>query len=206
MNAYKDHKMPPILAMHIMFQVFQGLEYLQSNSILHRDIKPENIMIDENFNVKISDFGISRTQNICNRPLTPNLQTIYYRAPEILFGDCLYTSAVDMWSAGCLLFEVFEGTPLFCADSELELFLKIVSKKGMPNVETWPGLVSTPKYQSLGFKQMQNIQTKSLKTTLPEFAKSFPEIIPLLEKLLAYNPDERPNAREVLQSRVIPLF
>ena len=91
-----------------------GLRYCHANNVLHRDLKCSNILVTKSGRVKLGDFGLAR---ICDpldsRPYTNKVITLWYRPPELLIGDERYTSAVDMWSAGCILAELFQRKPLF---------------------------------------------------------------------------------------------
>lgn len=87
----------------IMLQVLTGLKVLHNNWIIHRDLTPQNILISKNGILKYSDFGLSRLFAAHDKPLTQNVVTLHYRAPEILFGGKHYGPAVDIWAAGCIL-------------------------------------------------------------------------------------------------------
>lgn len=100
-------------------QVSQGLKYMKNKGIIHCDIKPENILFtdDSTDGFKIIDFG-----NSCESYKTgfSYVQSRMYRAPEIVLG-VPYGHPIDMWSLGCVLFEMVNGTPLFPAKDEREL-------------------------------------------------------------------------------------
>lgn len=97
----------------------QGLKYMKNKVIIHCDMKPENVLFtDEQYNnIKIIDFGASCEH--CSTGFT-YVQSRYYRAPEILLGKD-YDFGVDMWSLGCIAYELISGSPLFPAHDENEL-------------------------------------------------------------------------------------
>lgn len=84
-------------------QLCLGLQYIQSHRILHRDLKPQNLLVTTSGNLKIADFGLSRSRTAGIGQLTSEVVTLWYRAPEILLGDCDYGTASDMWSLGAVL-------------------------------------------------------------------------------------------------------
>jgi len=99
--------LPESLALRFFYQTALAVEYLHNSNLIHRDIKPENILLDDNFNVKLCDFGWScylddddyRT-SVCG--------TYEYMSPEIL-GTRFHTNKVDIWCMGILLYELLHG-------------------------------------------------------------------------------------------------
>ena len=73
---------------------------------MHRDLKPQNLLIDKNGNIKLADFGLARAFGVPIRTLTHEVLTLWYRAPEILLGQKEYSTPVDIWSIGCIFFEL----------------------------------------------------------------------------------------------------
>lgn len=106
------------------------LSYLRENQIVHCDMKPENILLRQpnRSGIKVIDFGSS---TYTDKQYYTYIQSRYYRAPEIMLG-IKYSPAIDMWSLGCILYELFVGTPLFAGDDEKEQMGLIVEVKGLP--------------------------------------------------------------------------
>lgn len=89
-------------------------------------MKPQNILIDQEGNVKIADFGLARLLMIPIKTLTHEVETLWYRAPEILLGQKRYTFSVDMWAVGCIFAELYMKRPLFLGSGyEIEQIFKI---------------------------------------------------------------------------------
>ena len=82
------------------FQLLKGLSYCHSRNILHRDLKPQNLLINRTGELKLADFGLARAFGIPVRCYSAEVVTLWYRPPDVLFGAKLYTTSIDMWSAG----------------------------------------------------------------------------------------------------------
>lgn len=111
-------------------QIFFSLQLLHSIGGVHCDLKPENVMIKEDSleYVKVIDYGSTCFQD---EKMMDYVQSRFYRAPEIVLGT-KYCEKIDIWSAGCLLFECFTGRVLFPAESESELLAMIQTAIGPP--------------------------------------------------------------------------
>jgi serine/threonine protein kinase len=105
------------------------LKYVHSAGVVHRDLKPSNILINENCDLKICDFGLARAQD---PQMTGYVSTRYYRAPEIMLNWQKYDVEVDIWSAGCIFAEMFEGKPLFPGKDHVNQFSIITDLLGTP--------------------------------------------------------------------------
>ncbi|KAG8802002.1 Cyclin-dependent kinase catalytic subunit [Serendipita sp. 398] len=131
------------------YQLCSGLVFCHSHRIIHRDLKPQNLLIDRDRNLKIADFGLARAFGIPLRTYTHEVVTLWYRAPEVLLGARQYSTALDMWSVGCILAEmVLKGSPLFNGDSEIDQIFRIFRIMGTPNDTIWPGVSELPDYKS----------------------------------------------------------
>lgn len=104
--------------------MFLGLEHCHSRGVLHRDIKGSNLLVDDNGILKIADFGLAtffrRDQK---QVLTSHVVTLWYRAPELLLGATQYGVEIDMWSAGCIIAELFAGKPIMPGRTEVYMHM-----------------------------------------------------------------------------------
>lgn len=115
---------------------------------MHRDLKPSNLLVDQKGqHIKLADFGLARTFGLPLKSYTHEVVTLWYRAPEILLGQKVYSTAVDMWSIGCIFFEMAHKRPLFYGDSEIGQIFKIFKILGTPTDETWQGIGELPDFK-----------------------------------------------------------
>ncbi|KAL3818827.1 hypothetical protein ACJIZ3_004732 [Penstemon smallii] len=175
-----------------MQQLLAGLQHCHEKGILHRDIKGSNLLIDNNGLLKIADFGLANFyKDKTKRALTSRVVTLWYRAPELLLGSTDYGVGIDLWSAGCLLAEMFVGRPIMPGRNEIEQLHKIFKLCGSPSEDYWkkvkPPATFRPPHQ---YK--------------PNFQEAFPyfpdSAFGLLGRLLALEPSYRGTATSALQS------
>ncbi|KIM44221.1 hypothetical protein M413DRAFT_67974, partial [Hebeloma cylindrosporum] len=180
-------------------QLNSGLLYCHSHRILHRDLKPQNLLIDSRDNLKLADFGLARAFGIPMRTYTHEVVTLWYRAPEVLLGSRHYSTAIDMWSVGCIFAEMaMQGTPLFPGDSEIDQIFKIFRYYlisfmilGTPSEELWPGVSSLPDYKPT-FPQWSRQDLARIVNTLGE------DGLDMLKRTLTYDSAKRISAKRAL--------
>jgi mitogen-activated protein kinase 1/3 len=99
---------------YFMYQILRALKAIHSADVIHRDLKPSNLLLNADNDLKICDFGLSRsTTSGENLALTEYVVTRWYRAPEIMLQPTEYAKPIDIWSTGCILGEMLGGKPLF---------------------------------------------------------------------------------------------
>ncbi|KAL5223262.1 hypothetical protein ABZP36_027975 [Zizania latifolia] len=178
-----------------MRQLLTGLHYCHVNQVLHRDIKGSNLLIDNEGNLKLADFGLARSfSSDHNGNLTNRVITLWYRPPELLLGSTRYGPAVDMWSVGCIFAELLNGKPILTGKNEPEQLSKIFELCGTPDELIWPGVTKMPWYNN--FKPQ-----RPMKRRVKEFYKHFDRhALDLLEKMLTLDPSQRISAKDALDA------
>uniref|UniRef100_H2YWW9 Protein kinase domain-containing protein n=1 Tax=Ciona savignyi TaxID=51511 RepID=H2YWW9_CIOSA len=136
MNIYelirgRRHYVPEPKVKNYMYQLLKSLDHMHRCGIFHRDVKPENILIKDDV-LKLADFGSCRSV-YSKQPYTEYISTRWYRAPECLLTDGYYTYRMDLWSVGCVLFEVMSLHPLFPGANEVDQISKIHDVLGTPD-------------------------------------------------------------------------
>ncbi|WZZ35346.1 hypothetical protein YC2023_018747 [Brassica napus] len=177
-----------------MKQLLSGLHHCHSRGVLHRDIKGSNLLIDSNGILKIADFGLATFFDPQNTvPLTSRVVTLWYRPPELLLGACHYGVGVDLWSAGCILGELYSGKPILPGKTEVEQLHKIFKLCGSPTEDYWRKLKLPP---SAAFRPALPYGRR-----VAEMFKDLPtNVLSLLEALLSIDPDRRGSAAKALES------
>lgn len=193
----------------LMLQLFEGVKYLHDNWVLHRDLKTSNLLLNNCGELKICDFGLARQYGSPLKPYTPMVVTLWYRAPELLLGAKQYSTAIDMWSLGCIMAELLAKEPLFNGKSEIDQLDKIFRALGTPNEKIWPDFVSLPGVKCNFVKQPYNkLRDKFPPTSFSGRPTLSESGFDLLNRLLTYDPNKRITAEEALRHewfREVPL-
>lgn len=174
-------------------QLLEGIIHCHNRRIIHRDLKPQNLLIDPSSHaLKIADFGLARAFSVPIRTLTHEIETLWYRAPEVLLGQKEYSLGVDIWAIGCIFAELHERKPLFMGDSEIDQIFKIFQFHGTPNEKVWPGVSQIPDFKP-SFPKFRPVNPYDVLKHMK------PDAIDLLLKLIALDPAKRISAVEALK-------
>nr|XP_010949277.1 cyclin-dependent kinase 3 [Camelus bactrianus] len=194
MDSTPASELPLHLVKSYLFQLLQGVNFCHSHRVIHRDLKPQNLLINELGAIKLADFGLARAFGVPLRTYTHEVVTLWYRAPEILLGSKFYSTAVDVWSIGCIFAEMVTRRALFPGDSEIDQLFRIFRTLGTPSEAIWPGVTQLPDYKGSFPKWTR----KGLEEIVPSLE---PEGKDLLTQLLQYDPSRRifPRLKASLQ-------
>ncbi|KAL8849583.1 MAG: hypothetical protein Q9221_005457 [Calogaya cf. arnoldii] len=181
---------------HLARQLFDGLSCLHRRGVLHRDIKAANILVSNTGLLKLADFGLARFYSKSGHPdYTNRVITIWYRSPELLLGETQYGPAVDIWSAACVMIEIFTRHAIFPGDGgEINQLDKIYNVLGTPTRSEWPGLVD------MAWFELLRPSERKANTFAEKYQESLtPAAFELLQAMLLYDPAKRPTASDVLE-------
>ncbi|KAF9930669.1 Cyclin-dependent kinase 10 [Linnemannia zychae] len=175
----------------LMYQLLKGIEYCHDHYVIHRDLKLSNLLLNSQGILKIADFGLARSFGLPSRPMTPKVVTLWYRAPELLFGDLNYTTAVDMWSAGCIFGELLKHAPLLPGKVEKQQVDLIIELLGTPHEKIWQGFNKLP----MSSIKLPEQRFNNLKNKFPHITDATRS---LLSGLLTYDPKKRLSVKQAL--------
>ncbi|KAG2482974.1 hypothetical protein HYH03_018151 [Edaphochlamys debaryana] len=194
--AKNNQRMPNLFVKLYAYQMCRALNSIHKMGICHRDIKPQNLLVNtETHQLKLCDFGSAKIL-VKGEPNISYICSRYYRAPELIFGATDYTSAIDVWSVGCVLAELLLGQPLFPGESGVDQLVEIIKVLGTPTREEINAM--NPNYTEFKFPQIKaHPWTKVFSKRMP------PDAVDLVSKLLQYAPQKRMTA---VQAMTHPFF
>ncbi|GAB1523447.1 mitogen activated protein kinase 2 [Rhizoctonia solani] len=186
-----------------LYQTLCGLKYIHSANVLHRDLKPGNLLVNADCELKICDFGLARGYVASGGDaraaagnqgfMTEYVATRWYRAPEIMLSFANYTTAIDVWSIGCILAELLGGKPIFKGRDYVDQLNQILHHLGTPSEDTLRR-VGSPRAQDY-------IRSLPIKPRIPfhtMYPHANPQALDLLGKLLAFDPAKRISCEQAL--------
>lgn len=181
----------------IFYQLCLAVQHVHSKKIAHRDLKPSNVILrEEDDYVMLIDFGSAKR-------LEPGRENAlycvsrFYRAPELLLNCTEYDISIDVWSMGCILWEIVVGRPLFKGKDCQDQILRIISVLGTPTKEDLTGMKVNDIDLEIDFLYVEPVI----------FAEVLPNeyslVADLMQKMLVFNPSKRISIHETLKH---PLF
>ncbi|KAJ3033441.1 hypothetical protein HDV00_006348 [Rhizophlyctis rosea] len=177
----------------LMLQLLSAVNCLHQNWIVHRDLKTSNLLMNNRGMIKVADFGLARRFGDPVGPMTQLVVTLWYRAPELLLGAKEYSTAIDIWSIGCIFGELVNKEPLLAGKGELDQLKKIFQLVGTPNERIWPGVGQLPGMKTFNFQPQPY---NNLRTRFPYLTENG---LNLMTKLLTLDPSQRITAEEALR-------
>lgn len=199
------YTLPDIKAWTVMLT--RAIYFCHQHFVLHRDIKPGNLLLSASGQLKLADFGLARSFAPPDHNMTSMVVTLWYRAPELLFGAKHYSGAIDVWATGMILAELVVRRP-WCAyapesedqlergGGELGQLEKIAEALGAPSEENWPGVTSLPHYIELSTHSKVAARTRTF--FKQQFGTLDDEGIDLIMKMLSLDPRKRITAKGIL--------
>ncbi len=186
---------------NIAYQIISGVNHLHSQQIIHRDIKLENILYDKEKKVaKIGDFGLSRIFDYCLETQYTDVGTYPYKPPELLLGLRKYTTAVDIWSVGCLLVQICTMRLLFAANDPIGVLKLMYDIFGSFNDNVLPGCKGFPNANliaNLPEKEGSGLVEYIMRYKKFEFKDD--KFFDLIKKMLCIDPTKRISAKDCLK-------
>lgn len=155
--------------MFLINQLVSGLHHLHTRRIVHRDLKPTNILVNGQGILKIADFGLARFLNTHDFAYSPEVVTLWYRSPELLKGATSYGCEIDIWSLGCIIYEMIVKRPLLPGEDKASQL-----------------------------EYCNNLNLKGLELELSNIYKIPRPLIGIVLKCLAYMPNQRITIDEIL--------
>ncbi|KAF2403157.1 Pkinase-domain-containing protein, partial [Trichodelitschia bisporula] len=194
--SHPSHTLTSAEKKHLSLQLISALDFIHGHNIMHRDVKAANILVNDKGLIKLADFGLARRFEPDGHPnFTNRVVTIWYRAPELLYGSPNYTVQIDFWAAACVMIEIFTGAAIFPGNGkEQNQMIKLWELLGWPTEETWPGVSQLPWY----FLVRPKVPYNSC------FAEKYrskvsPELLNLFTWMFTYDPKQRPNAAQIMK-------
>ncbi|KAJ3870127.1 putative MAP kinase [Lentinula novae-zelandiae] len=190
---------------YFIYQTLRALKTIHGANIVHRDIKPANLLVNDNCDLKVCDFGFARSMSTCetfgkgsNRDgpgvMTEYVATRWYRAPENMLSNKTYTKAIDIWAVGCILAELLSGRPLFPGRDYVHQVDLVLDILGSPSAEDFSTITSRRAREyvrSLPFRRRKDFRVL--------FPHASEDATDFLSKTRTFHPKERMTVEEALE-------
>jgi len=192
------------------WQILNAVAYCHERGYMHRDLKPANVLVDDRNTLKLADFGLASAikkhpdkegQEIANYGrYTNNVCTLWYRAPELLYGSRAYDARIDVWSVGCIFGELLQNSLLMPGESEDDQLKCIYALCGTPLENGWPEAAALPKWLPPAQPVLRDFPRLLIAENKLVARKAFfsRQAVSLLDSLLTLKPEARPTAAAAL--------
>lgn len=190
-DFYRNGSVSVGMCKRLTLHLALALRHIHLHGIMHRDVKPQNTLIYESPDgpvARLADFGLSKI-HVAGRANTLEVSTLWYRAPEILFGVTSYDSSVDTWAVGLVILELLRNGPACpgdCMWGQLQEYFRLL---GTPTVSNWPELVSAPYWRS----NMPKFSPDASRLTLHDKA-----LHTAVQAALVFNPRNRCTSEQLV--------
>ena len=197
----------PKLIRSLVYQMCKAVSYLHKNNMIHRDVKPENLLIDENFNLKLCDFGFARKVKLNKNnnnidTMTDYVATRWYRSPELLLSGGIYGPEVDYWAIGCIMGELADGNPMFPGEDEVDQLDCIIKILG-----NLPENLVNMYYENPIYNGKDLFKIKKPETLEKRYLGILsPTAIDFMKGLLELDPSKRLSGENVFKHKYFSIF
>ncbi|XP_067285495.1 mitogen-activated protein kinase 7 [Pseudorasbora parva] len=196
------HSRQPLTPEHtryFLYQLLRGLKYIHSANVIHRDLKPSNLLVNENCELKIGDFGMARGLSASHSEesrsfMTEYVATRWYRAPELMLSLYHYSLAIDLWSVGCIFGEMLGRRQMFPGKNYVHQLQLILSVLGTPP-ESIIGSIGSDRVRSY----VRSLPSKAPEPLAALYPQAEPNALDLLSAMLRFDPRERVSACQALE-------
>ncbi len=201
------HGLSPKLIRSLVYQMCKAVAYLHKNNMIHRDVKPENLLIDENLNLKLCDFGFARKVKLNKNnnnidTMTDYVATRWYRSPELLLSGGIYGPEVDYWAIGCIMGELADGNPMFPGEDEVDQLDCIIKILG-----NLPENLVNMYYENQIYNGKELLHVKKPETLEKRYLGILsPTAIDFMKGLLELDPNKRLSGENVFKHKYFSVF
>lgn len=197
----QQHVLRPDHIKYFMWQLLRGVHFMHASRVLHRDLKPNNILINAKCELRICDLGLARADFVDGPDTlfwTDYVATRWYRAPELVIeGSAHYSTAIDIWSCGCIFAEMLSGGKvLFPGKNALNQIELITDVFGALPANPFANMMNP--YAKRKLQRFQNASLVPRRPLAQLFAHIDPSALDVLTRMLALDPDQRISALDAL--------